>query len=177
VSELLANLVLGQDAPYPATVTADQVWILHCWRVLWMVTQIAVVRNPLRLFHLHPLIGQLMWNHVGAWRRTSREASLKFMRGHGRPSGACRSLCSVGRDISVLKTIRPHRHSGDKSRRLSSKGMGRQCGQQDARHRRHQGTRSVDGATVVGQDFVEDPIALGPGGDIAVACPSGQVAP
>ena len=47
----------------------------------------------------------------------------------------------------------------------------------DAWHRRHQGTRSVDGATVVGQDFVGDPIALGPGADIAVACPSGQVAP
>ena len=47
----------------------------------------------------------------------------------------------------------------------------------DAWHRRRQGTRSVEGATVVGQDFVGDPIALGPGGDIAVACPSGQVAP
>ena len=47
----------------------------------------------------------------------------------------------------------------------------------DAWHRRHQGTRSVEGATVVGQDFVEDPIALGPGAEIAVACPSGQVAP
>jgi hypothetical protein len=34
-----------------------------------MVTQIAVARNPLRLFHLHPLIGQLMWNHVGTWRQ------------------------------------------------------------------------------------------------------------
>ena len=31
-----------------------------------MVTQIAVVRSPLRLFHLDSLIGRLMWNRVGA---------------------------------------------------------------------------------------------------------------
>ena len=31
----------------------------------------------------------------------------------------------------------------------------------DAWHRRHQGTRSVEGATVVGQDFVEDPLHWG----------------
>jgi hypothetical protein len=37
----------------------------------------------------------------------------------------------------------------------------------DVYHRRHQGTRSVEGATVVGQDFVEDSIALGPGNLIA----------
>ena len=59
----------------------------------------------------------------------------------------------------------------------SYKGMAANVAHKDAWHRRHQGTRSVDGATVVGQDFVEDPIALGPGGDTAVACPSGQVAP
>ncbi len=35
----------GRPAGNPAAVTAGQVWILHCWRVLWMVTQIAVVRN------------------------------------------------------------------------------------------------------------------------------------
>jgi hypothetical protein len=45
----------------------------------------------------------------------------------------------------------------------------------DAWHRRHQGTRSVDGATVGGQGFVGH--CTGPGADIAVACPSGQVAP
>ena len=64
-------------------------------------------------------------------------------------------------------------HSGGKSRLLSLKGMPANVAHKDAWHRWHQGTRSVDGATVVGQDFVGDPIALGPGGDIAVACPSG----
>ena len=62
-------------------------------------------------------------------------------------------------------------HSGDKSRRISLKGMAANVAHKDAWQRRHQGTRSVEGATVVDQDFVEDPIALGPGGDIAVACP------
>ena len=59
-------------------------------------------------------------------------------------------------------------HSGDKSRRLSLKSMAANVAHKDAWQRRHQGTRSVEGATVVDQDFVEDPIALGPGGDIAV---------
>ena len=63
-------------------------------------------------------------------------------------------------------------HSGDKSRRLSLKGMAANVAHKDAWHRRHQGTRSVDGATVVGQGLVENPIALGPGADIAVACPT-----
>ena len=63
-------------------------------------------------------------------------------------------------------------HSGGKSQRLSLKGVAANVAHKDAWHRRHQGTRSVEGATVVGQDFVGDPIALGPGGDIGVVCPS-----
>ena len=52
-------------------------------------------------------------------------------------------------------------HSGDKSRRLSLKGMAANVAHKDAWRRRHQGTRSVDGATVVGQDFVETPLRWG----------------
>ena len=67
---------------------------------------------------------------------------------------------SVGR-VSRTEDDSASSHSGGKSRRLSLKGMAANVAHKDAWHRRQQGTRSVDDATIVGQDFVGDPIALG----------------
>ena len=57
--------------------------------------------------------------------------------------------------------------SGSKSRRLSLQGHGRQGRHQDARP---DGTKALapSGAAVVGQEFVQDPVALGQVGAVAL---------
>ena len=68
-------------------------------------------------------------------------------------------------------------HSGDKSRRLSLKGMAANVAHKDAWHRRHQGTRSVDGATVVGQGLRREPHCTGARCRHRCCMSYGQVAP